>query len=490
MNRLATVAVLLLSASSLATAQSADKIIDQYLRAAGGLKVLRGITTVRIEGSASNPATGESGSYTLITKAPGRLYSEIVLSGTHTIEAYNGKSAWRQSSDGLETLTGGESACLEARARYSAATLANYKKEKIRVALLGDATVRQRPVDHLQITTAAGLRQDLFIDKQSHLPAEGTAPSSDSSDNEILYGDYRSVEGAMEPYQMEIHHGRNTLIVSVTRVTIDSTVDDAIFDFPKRSTRALPDIPQLLQDLDRNQKQVDSLVDQYACRQTEETDEVEGKGHTKKTVNEYDIFYLRGEEVRRLVRKNGKDLTADEQQKENERVEKRVREYEKQQEKDGGKSVEAKKQKEDEAGISSILRVSRFGNARRESFRGHDVIVFDFEPNPAYQPTNLTENVLHKLVGVAWIDEQARQVVRLEARFTDSMKIGGGLLASVQKGSAFVFEQSKINDEVWLPSYAEAHFAARVLLLKGMQGDFVIRYSDYKKFRVESVVKK
>ena len=184
------------------------------------------------------------------------------------------------------------------------------------------------------------------------------------------------------------------------------------------------------------------------------------------------------------------DLTADEQQKENERVEKRVREYEKQQEKDGGKSVEAKKQKEDEAGISSILRVSRFGNARRESFRGHDVIVFDFEPNPAYQPTNLTENVLHKLVGVAWIDEQARQVVRLEARFTDSMKIGGGLLASVQKGSAFVFEQSKINDEVWLPSYAEAHFAARVLLLKGMQGDFVIRYSDYKKFRVESVVKK
>ncbi|MGO9269928.1 MAG: hypothetical protein ACLQOO_06715 [Terriglobia bacterium] len=474
-----------------ARGQSADKIIDQYLRAAGGVKVLRRITTVRVEGTVGDSATGKSGSYTLITKAPSRLYSEIVVGAVQTTEAYNGKSAWRQNSGGLETLTGAESARLEARARYSAGGLANHKKEKIRATLLGDATVHERPADHLQITTAAGLRQEVFLDQQSHLLLEEKAPDRNGEGERITYDDYRPVEGAMEPYRLEIRRGSGVLRVSVTRVAINSPVDDAIFDFPSRSAQPLPDIVQLLKDVNQNQKQVDALVDQYACRETEEENELGGKGQAKqKTVREYEVFYLGGEEVRRLVRKNGKDLTGDELRKENERVEKRVHDYEKQQQKDAGKSAEAKKRKEEEAGIASILRVSRFVNPRRERFRGHDVIVFDFEPNPGYQPKNLTENVLQKLVGVAWVDEQARQVVRLEARFNASMKIGGGLVASVQKGSAFAFEQSKINDEVWLPSYAEVHFMARMLLLKGMQGDFVTRFSDYKKFRVESVVRK
>ena len=41
--------------------------------------------------------------------------------------------------------------------------------------------------------------------------------------------------------------------------------------------------------------------------------------------------------------------------------------------------------------------------------------------------------------------------------------------------------------EVWLPTYAEAHVGARVLLLKGFKVDEVTRYSDYKRFNVESL---
>ena len=72
---------------------------------------------------------------------------------------------------------------------------------------------------------------------------------------------------------------------------------------------------------------------------------------------------------------------------------------------------------------------------------------------------------------------------RLEARFAESVKVGGGLLASLQKGSNFVFEQEKINGEVWLPSYAEVHFSGRIVFVK-LKRNFVDRYSDYKKFRV------
>jgi hypothetical protein len=50
-----------------------------------------------------------------------------------------------------------------------------------------------------------------------------------------------------------------------------------------------------------------------------------------------------------------------------------------------------------------------------------------------------------------------------------------------------VMEQAKANGEVWLPSYVDAHFSARLLLVSSALGDYTSNFSDYKKFRVETV---
>jgi hypothetical protein len=67
------------------------------------------------------------------------------------------------------------------------------------------------------------------------------------------------------------------------------------------------------------------------------------------------------------------------------------------------------------------------------------------------------------------------------------MKIAGGMLANLQKGTSFVLEQEFVNNEVWLPTYAEAHVGVRVLMLKGFKISAVTRYSDYKKFNVQTL---
>jgi len=95
--------------------------------------------------------------------------------------------------------------------------------------------------------------------------------------------------------------------------------------------------------------------------------------------------------------------------------------------------------------------------------------------------------VVQKLAGVVWIDEKAHDLARLEAYFVGDFKFGGGLVANLQKGTNFVFEQAYVNSEVWLPTYIEVHVGVRVLLVKGLKVNQVIRYSDYKKFSVESV---
>ncbi len=126
-------------------------------------------------------------------------------------------------------------------------------------------------------------------------------------------------------------------------------------------------------------------------------------------------------------------------------------------------------------------------NPRRERFRGQDVLVFDFEPNPEFKPHKMAEKVVHELAGVIWIDEKAHDVARLEAYFVGDFKFAGGVIANLQKGTSFTFEQAFVNNEVWLPTYEEAHVGVRVLLVKGFKINAVTRYSDYKKFNVESV---
>ena len=62
-----------------------------------------------------------------------------------------------------------------------------------------------------------------------------------------------------------------------------------------------------------------------------------------------------------------------------------------------------------------------------------------------------------------------------------------GYAGSRDKGTNFVFEQARINDEVWLPSYDETHLSGRLLFLKGNVNQ-INRYSDYRKFHAESKI--
>jgi hypothetical protein len=59
------------------------------------------------------------------------------------------------------------------------------------------------------------------------------------------------------------------------------------------------------------------------------------------------------------------------------------------------------------------------------------------------------------------------------------------MLASLEKGSNIVVEQAKVNDEVWLPVYAEVHMSGRLLFFKAKDNE-IDRYSDYKKFSTDT----
>jgi hypothetical protein len=484
---------LVLSSAPPCLAQDASKIIEQYVKAAGGRKALTKVQTYALDGSAHQDGLDSAGTYTFRVKAPNRIYAEFRIEGRTLIDAYNGKSAWHETeSGGISTLLGSQAMELEAAAEYYNTRFLALSKKKINATFVGTASIHGHQTYQLELSFPSGIQWQVFFDQSSHLIVAEKA-SVAGVRQEVDYDDYKSVNGIPMPQKLEIHRGEQVWHVELTRAAINETVGERVFDFPVKSQVKLPDLKTLFEEIDANQKQIDKIRENYAGTQVEEEYEYDKNGKmTKKEVNEYTFFYLNGDEITTLVKKDGKLLSTEEQKKENEKTQKRIESEEKKEKKKEAKDEKAKEEgkesKDDQdPGIEMFLRVSQFVNPRRERFRGQDVLVFDFEPNPEYKPKNLAEHVVKELAGVVWIDEKAKDVVRLEAYFVGDVHIGGGLLANLQKGTNFTFEQAYINDEVWLPTYVEGHVGVRFLLVKGIRASVITRYSDYKRFNVETL---
>jgi len=474
-------------------AQEASKIIEQYVKAAGGSKTLARIQTLALDGTIERPGTDKPGTYTFRVKLPNRYYTEVRTEGKTLIEAYNGKSAWHQSNSGeIATLLGPQALQIEAAAQYYNSRLLALSKKKIGAAFKGAVSLRGRETYQVELTYPTGIQWEVFFDPQSHLIAAEKATIA-GVPREIYYDDYRAVNGIKLPYKIEIHFGSESYTFNVTRAATNETVGERVFDFPIHSQVKLPDLKKLFEEIDANQKQIDKIKENYAGTQVEEETEFDKTGKvSKKEAKEYTFFYLNGDEITTLVKKDGKPLSEEEKKKENEKTQKRIQEEQKKEKKKEEKEEKAKEEGKEskengDPGIEVFLRVCQFVNPRRERFRGQDVLVFDFEPNPEYKPKNLEERVVKELAGVVWIDEKAKDVVRLEAYFVGDVHIGGGLLANLQRGTSFTFEQAYVNGEVWLPTYLEAHIGVRLLLVKGIKMNLTTRYSDYKRFNVETL---
>ena len=478
------------AASAPAQDHEAERIIGPYAKAAGGSRTLSRVRTLSLEG-ALTASDGSSGTYTLDTKLPNRYYSEIVLSGKRLIESYNGKSAWREDSTGtIATMTGPEAADLQAAATIANLRLLNLKKNKIAASFAGHTSVRGKDALQLRLTAQNGAQRDFFFDPESHLVVKESGAVGGAPE-ELLYDDYRSESGVQVPHKIELHRGGETFTVDVAQVVVNGVIGERVFDLPVASQVRLPDLKALFKEIDDHQKAIDKLKEDYAGTRVEDETEYDANGKVKERhEREYSFFYFHGEEISTLRKKDAKPLSDAEQKKETENAQKRIEEIQKSEAKkeaqDEKARREGKEEKDDDGpGIETFLRTCQFVNPRRERFRGQDVLVFDFEANPEYRPRNWVEKIVQKLAGVVWIDERAHDVVRLEAYFANDARIAGGLLASVQKGTGFVFEQAFVNDEVWLPTYEEARVGARVLLVKGFRGSEVTRYSDYKKYHVD-----
>src|ERR1051326_546311 len=106
------------------------------------------------------------------------------------------------------------------------------------------------------------------------------------------------------------------------------------------SDKPLPDLPTLFRDIVKHQKELDELRKNYMYKESSKEEELDGNGNVKKTtLEEKETFYVGRRPVSRLLAKDGKELTPNEKEKEQKRVDKEIADFKKREQKreDSGK---------------------------------------------------------------------------------------------------------------------------------------------------------
>jgi hypothetical protein len=487
--------ILLLGAIT-ASAQSADKIVKQAAKARGGEKANRSIKSWQGTGTIVNSRSGESGSFQAASVRP-NLYTIVYdIRGLEVASGYNGKSAWvRDSRDGLRTLTGAESRDFQAEARWRNNLWLDYKKDKSKLAFAGKTEINGRPANSVILTTVKNVKIKMHFDAASGLLVRDEIPAGETT-RTCDYSDYRPVDGVMEPHAISLAMGEESYEIKLDRVEHNTKLEQAIFDFPKVSNEPLPDIQSLIKEVGQNEDEIERILENYTYTENVTKRSLDSKGQLRETETETrELTFYKGNRIRRLIAKNGKPLSADQEADENKRVEKRIREIEKKEAEKERKKAQASSREDPEEedfdrnrrpSIADVLRASRLVNPRRERYRNRDVIVFDYEPLPGYKPQKDYEKIFGKMAGALWVDAADKQVARVEARLVEPYKIGGGLVASLKEGGSFVIEQDRVNDEIWLPTRADLNLGIKVFLVKGIDVNVAIAYGNYKRFNVEA----
>ena len=226
----------------------------------------------------------------------------------------------------------------------------------------------------------------------------------------------------------------------------------------------------------------------YIERQVEK--KLDGKGQVKSTeVRTYEVMAIYGEQFERLIEKDDKPLSEKDAAKEEERIQREVekRKNESQDQRAKRQAEEEKQREKSREFVSDVAEAYNFRLEGSELLNGRDAWVIAAEPRPGFEPRGKAAKFLSKFHGRMWIDKNDMQLVKLDVEAMDTVSLGW-VLARIHKGTRLVYEQIRVNDEVWLPGHLNFKLNARVALFKGYNEESEQTYRDYRKFRTAARV--
>jgi hypothetical protein len=205
------------------------------------------------------------------------------------------------------------------------------------------------------------------------------------------------------------------------------------------------------------------------------------------TVNERgdqvrDVIESKDGTVARLILKDGKPLTAEQDKAEQQRLNDMIASpaaYAKHVK--NGESEKSMADKMIPLMPDAMINTYTPGQPPSGRNRGAPEIVLDYQPNPKFVPPNTQAQGLTGLQGRVWIDAKTHYVVRMEGTIFRPVNFGWGMLAHIYPGGKVEMSQTSVGDNRWIFTDFSMELSVRALMVKKLDIHSSAKTSNYQK---------
>jgi len=242
-------ASIILGCARLASAQTADEVIEKYLAALGGRATLAKLTSRSMVGTMtlSTPAGEVPGTIEVLNQQPNKvrtlmnidLSSIAPAAGQLTIDQrFDGTSGYvLDSMRGNRDIIGNQLENMK-NAVFPNPFL-NYKEHGVTVELGSKEKINGRDAYVLIFKPKSGSVARQFIDAETYLPVKVMLkvdlPEVGEVEQTSDFSDYREVDGVKIPFGVKVSSSLQNFTISVTKVEHNVKVDEALFSKPASS---------------------------------------------------------------------------------------------------------------------------------------------------------------------------------------------------------------------------------------------------------------
>jgi hypothetical protein len=146
----------------------------------------------------------------------------------------------------------------------------------------------------------------------------------------------------------------------------------------------------------------------------------------------------------------------------------------------------ARARRRGQTAIEDVVDTLQFKIEGRAMKDGVHALVVTFTPQPDAKPATREGRIAQKFAGTAWVNEEAAEVLRVEAKAVDDISFGFGIVARLGEGTTATLVRRPVEGGVWMPTELRLNGRGRAALVRKLVIDFAIDWFDYRRMQGDS----
>jgi outer membrane lipoprotein-sorting protein len=217
--------------------QDASGVVEKMIEASGGRKALENIKDTTISGTFELTQMGLEGTMTISHKEPNMFRQDIEVMGMLITNAFDGQTGWMVNPQTGATEELPEDRQEEAKRgalTYGNAVLLYPEKHGVTYKLKGEETIDGVKYVVLEQAFSDGHVVTMYVDAGTHLIYKtkqlSTGQIGTEVDTEVIFSDYKDVEGMPAPHLVTIYQdGEEFAVMTVSEIKYNSGMEDSLF---------------------------------------------------------------------------------------------------------------------------------------------------------------------------------------------------------------------------------------------------------------------